>query len=160
MTCSCSDSFWQRTLSRSTIVGAIALLSLLSGMVPLVSLSDRSLSFNSSALAQSVSRQDIKRYARVLLLIEPLRQTAYTNIKKILGSGEVPNIVCTEPNSLRSLPGEARKIAIDYCNQSKKISTDNGLSPARFNAITSQAQSDASLKTEIQNELLLLQQGN
>ncbi|MBW4622204.1 MAG: DUF4168 domain-containing protein [Cyanosarcina radialis HA8281-LM2] len=158
MTFSRSNSIWQRTLSRSTITGAIAIFSLLSGVVPLVSLSDRSLDLNSSALAQSVSKPEIERYARTLLRIEPLRQTAYTNIKKILGSGQVPNIVCTQPNSMRSLPGEARQIAIDYCNQSKKISTENGLSPARFNAITSQAQSDANLRGQIQNELLKLQQ--
>lgn len=158
MTFSRSNSIWQRTLSRSTITGAIAIFSLLSGVIPLVSLSDRSLDFNSAALAQSVSRSEIERYAKTLLQIEPLRQTAYTNIKKILGSGQVPNIVCTQPDSFRSLPSEARQIAIDYCNQSKKISTENRLRPERFNAITSQAQSDANLRGQIQNELLKLQQ--
>lgn len=148
----------RRILSRSVMVGTLTLLSLLSGIVPSFSGRSATLVVNSLAYAQSVDNDDVRQYARVVLLMEPIRQTSYTQIKKIVGS--VPNVVCHQPNTIQSLPRRARPIAINYCNQSKRIVESNGLTIPRFNAITAIAQSDSDLRTRIQNELIRLQKGN
>jgi len=161
-----TSSSHPRLLCRSVIVSAIATLGVLSGIVPGLSSSSPnhshtgigySIGFGSSAYAQSASNEEVRQYAKAVLLMEPIRQSAYAEIKKIIGSGDVPNIVCHERRSLQALPRNAQSIAANYCNQSKKIITSNGLSISRFNEMTMNAQSDANLKTRIQNELLRLQ---
>jgi hypothetical protein len=87
--------------------------------------------------------------------MEPGRQAAYNEIKRIVGSP--PNIACSQPNSLRSLPGNAQAIAINYCKQSQKIVESNGLSIGLFNQITVEAQKNSEVATQIKNEMIRLQ---
>ena len=140
------------------MVGTLTLLSLLSGIVPGLSGRSANFAFSSSAHAQSVDNDNVRRYARAVLLMEPPRQRAYTQIKKILGS--VPNVVCHQPNSIQALPRQARPIAIDYCKQYTSIVASTGLTIPKFNAITAIAQSDSDLRVRIQSELIRLQKGN
>ena len=135
-------------------VGVLAIC--LSGLAP--DLSGRSiLIFSSRAYAQAVSNTEVTNYAQAVLAMEPVRQESYDEIKKIIGSSEVPSIVCYKPASLEALPGNARNIALNYCNRSKNIVESNGLTIARFNAITVSLQNDPDLKTRIHNELVRIQ---
>lgn len=147
--------FLNRMRSRSLVIGAFATLGVLSGFAP--DLSQRSSNiFSSAAYAQAVSNPEVTNYARAVLAMEPVRQTAFNEIKKII-NGDIPPIVCHKPSSLNALPGNARKIAANYCKRSKEIVESNGLQINRFNAITVNLQNDSNLKRRIHNELLRIQ---
>jgi hypothetical protein len=91
--------------------------------------------------------------------MEGVRQFAYDEIKKLLGSSSVPEIVCNRPETINSLPGEAQTIARKYCSQSSAIVANyfpKGKN-TRFNEITSLMQENAALQTRIKNELVRLQ---
>lgn len=113
-----------------------------------------------AAIAQSVSAADLQNYARSLLEIEPIRQSAYSEIKRILGTDQVPRIDCHRPGSLNSLSANIRQIAIDYCEDARRIAQENDLSPEQFNAITRALQSNPSLVPRIEQEMIRLQQGS
>ncbi len=149
-----------RTLSQSLLIGTFTALGLLSGFIPAWSKDSATLVFSTSAYAQAnVSSQDVKNYAQAVLAIERLRQSAYQEIKNILNSKEVPEIVCNNPASINALPGSAQAIAQSYCTQSSAIVANyfpKGKN-ARFNEITVQMQSNSTLRSQIQQELLRLQ---
>ena len=144
-----------RMLSRS-LLSAIAAVSLLSGLTLNFS-SSHPLVVGTTAYAQNVSDPQVTSYAQAVLRMEPVRQQAYDEIKNIIGSSNVPPIVCNKPESLDALPGNARNIATDYCDRSKEIVEKNGLTISRFNEITVNMQSDTNLKDRIQAELLRIQ---
>lgn len=152
-----SRSRFRRNLSRSLLIGSLSTLSLLSGFTPILEQCSWTPIFSSSAFAQSVSDEELQRYARSLLAIEPIRQAAYDEIKRILGTGEVPSITCNRPNSLNRLDANIREIAVNYCNQSTRIVERNNLSIGRFNTITTILQDDPDLLLRIQQEMLRLQ---
>lgn len=116
--------------------------------------------FNAKAHAQnlSVNNNDVMSYAQAVLAIEPVRQQAFGEIKKIIGSGNIPKIVCNEPNSMNSLPGRARDIAINYCKDSQAIVEGNGLTIEQFNRITMEIPKNNSLKKRVYEQLIQLQQ--
>lgn len=151
------DSSFSAQLSRYTLAAAVAALSILCGFVPTVTGKSSVLDFGTSAWAQSVSPDEARRYAATVLEMEPYRQEFYAKIKEILGSGNVPDIVCTERRSLQRLPQKARPIAVEYCNRYKQTAQRNNLSDTQFNNITMWAQSNSEIKTLIQNQMLLLQ---
>ncbi|MEJ1931985.1 DUF4168 domain-containing protein, partial [Nostoc sp. NIES-2111] len=64
-------------------------------------------SLKANAQNQSFNNTEITSYAQAVLAMEPARQQAFGEIKKIVGGGDVPQIVCSEPNSLNGLPGRA-----------------------------------------------------
>jgi Domain of unknown function (DUF4168) len=142
--------------NKALLVATLAAGSVLLGIVPTVSGASPRLTFQTAAYAQEVSQQDAINYARAVLAMEPLRQAAYDDIKRIVGSGQVPNIICNQPSSFGSLPGNARQIAVNYCNRSRDIVREN-LPIDRFNQITERLQSDADLKRRIQNAMIELQ---
>ena len=143
-----------KPLAASLVVGTFATVGL-SGLAP--DLSKRSPLFISVAYAQDMGDTDVTNYAQAVLEMEPVRQTAFDEIKKLIGSGDIPPIVCHKPESLDALPRNARKIAVNYCSQSQKIVESNLLTIARFNAITIDMQNNPNLKTQIQKELLRIQ---
>jgi hypothetical protein len=146
-----------KPIAASLIVGAFATLGVLSGVGSDLSGRSSELVFSSAAYAQAVSNNELANYARAVLVMEPVRQTAFNEIKKIIRSGNIPPIVCHRPQSLNALPRNARKIAVNYCNRSKEIVESNGLTINRFNAITVNLQNDPNLKRRIHNELLRIQ---
>lgn len=115
--------------------------------------------FSGQAQAQTptINSADVDRYARSILALEPARQRAFNEIKKIVGSSDVPKILCNDANSFNALPRNARRVAVEYCNQSQKIVEGNGLTIDRFNLITIELQNNDSLKERIYNTLLRLQ---
>ncbi|MUG95227.1 DUF4168 domain-containing protein [Scytonema sp. UIC 10036] len=139
-----------RILSQSVFVGVIATTSLVSSVWLI----------NSNAYAQNpptVSSNEIISYAKTMLTMEPLRQQAFDEIKKMIGSKEVPQIVCNDKNSFNSLPNKAKDIAVNYCQRYQKVVEDNGMTIERFNRITLEVQNSEDLKRQIYNTLLRLQ---
>jgi hypothetical protein len=88
--------------------------------------------------------------------MEPLRQNAYNEIKKIM-SGAVPDIECYRTESINSLnPAEARQIAKNYCEQALSL-VGNYLTSARFNEITKMADDYPNLRQKIKDRMSQLQ---
>jgi hypothetical protein len=142
---------------RSLAVGMIALVGVLTGAVP--DLSDRSDWLGTEVWAQQgsgVSDEEIRNYARAVLLIEPRRQQAYDEIKGISG-GAVPAVICNETGSINSLNRDLRAIAVNYCEQAKNYIEQHNLTVTRFNEITRSQQANPNLQERIQEELLRLQ---
>lgn len=145
-----------RLLSKSLIVAIISTMSWVAGLAPDFSGRSPVLVFNSTVLAQAVSPQDVSNYARTILALEPVRKDALARIEKILG--KVPPIACSDSKTIDALSGEARAIAVNFCNESKKIVESNGLTANTFNQITANVQNDPALQQRIQQEMLRIQQ--
>ncbi|HEY9604973.1 MAG TPA: DUF4168 domain-containing protein [Allocoleopsis sp.] len=157
----CFQPYFNRILSKSLLIGTLSIIGLLSGLTPGLSgtsPSSESLVFSTAASAQSiVSNEEVQNYARAVLAIEQIRQSAYGEIKKVVG--DVPEIVCNNPASIRTLPGGVQGIAKAYCQQSSAIVGNYfPRGNARFNEITSLMQNNPSLRQRIQSELIRQQQ--
>ncbi|MDZ7959146.1 MAG: DUF4168 domain-containing protein [Aulosira sp. DedQUE10] len=142
---------WQKRLYQSLSYSAIATAGLLASAM-IVS------SKVNAQTPQPVNSDQINNYAQAVLAMEPARQQAFDEIKKIVGGSEIPKIVCNDSKSISSLPKKAQDIAVNYCTRSQKIVEDNGLTIELFNKITVALQSDENLKRQIYNRLLILQQ--
>lgn len=147
---------WNQILSKSLLVGTISAAGVFAGWMPGLPGHSPTLVFGTAAQAQDIGNEEITRYARAVLAMEPKRLEAYNEIKGMVGS--VPPVVCNETKSINTLPGSLRVIAVNYCDQAKKIIETNGLTVARFNDITLNQKADPALKQRIQLELLRLQQ--
>jgi hypothetical protein len=137
----------------------LAVIAILGGVIPEFSWTTAVVSFRSSAYTQDFTADQIKRYATAVLLIETQRKQAYQAISQILGKIP-PAITCNQRESFNNLPANAQKIAVDYCNNSKKIVQDSGLNATEFNAITNRVRSDDNLRRRVQNEMIRLQREN
>lgn len=147
-----------RMLRQSLFAGIISAAALASGWAPgLYGQSSPSLVFGAAAQAQEMSNEEITSYARSVLGIEPKRDRAYNEIKGMVG-GSVPRVVCNETQEINRLSGNVRGIAVNYCQQAKKIIETNGLTVSRFNQLTLLQQANPAVKQRIQAELLRLQQ--
>lgn len=148
--------YFNRILSKSLLVGTLSIVGLLSGLTPGLSGTSHTsgtLVFSTSASAQSaVSQAEVQNYARAVLAIEQIRQSAYSEIKKIVGN--VPEIVCNNPASIRALPRGVQEIAKAYCDQSSAIVGNYfPRGNTRFNEITSLMKKNPVLYQRIQTEL-------
>ena len=115
------------------------------------------LSAKANAQIPPVNNTEITNYAQSILNMEPKRQQAFDKIKKIIGLKEIPKIVCNDPSSMNDLPKEARELAVNYCNDSQNIVSENNLTFDRFNQITVEIQNNSDLKDKIYKTLLRLQ---
>jgi hypothetical protein len=129
----------QRILSQPLILATIATASLIFA----------TFGFNSQGIAQTlnINNTEVTNYAKAVLGMEPVRQQAFEEIKKLIGSKDVPQVICNDPTSINALPGKAKDIAGNYCNHSQKIVEDNGLTVERFNKITLEIQNNNNLKS-------------
>ena len=110
----------------------------------------------SPSFSQSImkfSDTDITNYAQIVLKIEDQRQIAYQKIEEIT-EGLPREISCDQSYTLKQLPNQAQTIAVKFCNLSKKIAQDSGLSSNKFNSITEKAQKDTTLRKRIQNAMI------
>ena len=142
----------QRILSQPLILATIATASLIFG----------TFGFNSQGIAQTlnINNTEVTNYAKAVLGMEPVRQQAFEEIKKLIGSKDVPQVICNDPTSINALPGKAKDIAGNYCNHSQKIVEDSGLTVERFNKITVEIQNNNNLKKQLYNTLLYLQKAS
>ncbi|NEO33619.1 MAG: DUF4168 domain-containing protein [Symploca sp. SIO3C6] len=107
----------------------------------------------------AVSEEEVENYSRAILAIEQSRQAAAKDILETTQLQTVPDINCTQSETIEVLEGTVQEIAIKYCNDSKKVIEDTqNLTVDQFNAISSTAQLDQNLQIRIQNELIRLQQ--
>jgi hypothetical protein len=106
---------------------------------------------------ETITEEEIKNYAKAIMAIETRRQTAFSEIQQQMNQEPIPNIICTQPESLKELPADVQGIAVNYCNKAKEIGVSQGFNMAQFNAITYTAQLDPDLQGQIQNELIRLQ---
>jgi hypothetical protein len=127
------------------------------GLITTTTLVLSTLSLKAHAQNLSVNQNEITSYAQALLAMEPARQQAFGEIKRIVGNGNIPQIVCNEPNSMNSLPNRARNVAVNYCKQSQEIVENHGLSIGRFNRITMEIPNNSNLKQQIYDTLVRLQ---
>ncbi|GBL10379.1 DUF4168 domain-containing protein [Microcystis aeruginosa] len=148
-----------QSLRHSFIVTFLAVIAILGGLIPEFSWTTEVVSFRSSAYTQDFTADQIKRYATAVLLIETQRKQAYQAISQILGKIP-PAITCNQRESFNNLPANAQRIAVDYCNNSKKIVQDSGLTASQFNTITNRISSDDNLRRRVQNEMIRLQREN
>lgn len=148
-------------LAKGCTIALLSLAGLISGHIPSLLHWQTPLVSQLPVVAQPVTPSftdtDIKNYALAVLLMEPIRQAAYNDIKKIIGSRELPAIACHRKRDIDNLPVDIRGIAINYCNQSRKIVISSGLTIGRFNDITNSLGTDQSLEQRIQAELIRLQ---
>jgi hypothetical protein len=147
--CRCSR---KRILCQSFFFGAIASFTLISSPFSLSSKAD------AQTPPPIVDNTQINSYAQAVLAMEPARQNAFEEIKKLIGNGEIPKIVCNDSNSISGLPKKAQDIAVNYCTHAQKIVEDNGLKFDQFNKITIELQNNDILKRQVYNTLLRLQQ--
>lgn len=121
-------------------------MGLFSGWVPGLSQDFSTVVFNTATYAQSA--EQITKYARAVLQMEPVRQTAYQEVRRIL-KGSVPGDVCRQGGAPRSV----KDICSRFYTRSAQIILSNGLSIGEFNEITRRLQGDAGLRTRIQQEM-------
>ncbi|MFM8007137.1 MAG: DUF4168 domain-containing protein, partial [Dolichospermum sp.] len=95
-----------KILSQSLILATITTLSLISD----------TFEFNSSAVAQtfSVNDTELTNYVKAALEIEPVRQQAFEEIKKIIGTKDIPQVICNDRTSISSLPIKVQDIALNF----------------------------------------------
>ncbi|MFM7437341.1 MAG: DUF4168 domain-containing protein [Snowella sp.] len=144
-----------KTFTRFFIINSLAIIGILCGIVPEYAWNSSGLVFSFFAYTQDFSQAQINQYAKVVLEIETERKTAYQQIQKILGKTP-PQISCNQKDSLKKLPNDAQKIAVNFCNKSKKIAQDSGLKSSEFNAITDELKKDSDLKNRIQKAIIQL----
>ncbi|WP_107671049.1 DUF4168 domain-containing protein [Cyanothece sp. BG0011] len=144
----CSLLNLNRIFTRSLMSSLVVFFGILNGcsLVPNVSPTP-------SPPPSSFSDEEVTNYAQTVLKIEDQRRIAYDEIEAVIDN-QPPEIACDQPETIKQLPEQAQKIAVQFCNESKKIAQDSGLSSNQFNAITENAQKDATLKKRIQNAMI------
>lgn len=147
---------WQQRVYRAGIklAGTVALVAFLVGIAPSYTQSIAGGRSNSSVSAQDFSDPILRNYARAVLEIEPLRRSALEEIQRVLGQRAVPSIACNQPGSIASLPPDAQTVAVGYCNESKQVVEEYGLTVSQFNEITLRAKRDPQLREQIQEYML------
>jgi hypothetical protein len=135
-------------LSQPLILASITTVSLISG----------TFGFSSQAIAQTfnVNDAELTNYVKAVLEMEPVRQQAFEEIKKIIGSKDIPQVICNDSASINALPGKAKDIAVNYCNQSQQI-VKKFIPVERFNEITLEKQKNTTLQKQLYKASLNLQ---
>lgn len=145
-----------RVIQSSLTIGwLVGLTVVLAGCSP-ASVSDSSPSI-SPVPGDSISSEEVQNYAKAVLAIEQSRQEAYTEIQQLTNDEQVPDITCTQADTIAVLPLDVRDIAVNYCNRAKEFVENQDLTMSQFNTITVSAQADQNLQTRIKNELIRLQ---
>lgn len=143
-------------LTQITLTTTLAITGMMMGIIPEFDHNFARLNWGYQVVAQTITNEEIDNYAKAVLNIEPLRQQAFNDIEKIMGTNSINNITCDQPQSLNSLNRDARSIAQDYCQSSQKIVENTGLTAKKFNEITQIAQSNQDLQRRIQNAMIQL----
>ncbi|MFM2304957.1 MAG: hypothetical protein RLZZ135_2369 [Cyanobacteriota bacterium] len=125
-------------------------LSILVGIVPDLTFGQPHHIFASAAQAEDFNDTELRNYAAALMKIEPARQSALAEVSKANG-GTLPNLVCSQPDTMEDLNADAKTIFINYCEECKKIAAERGLTIDKFNQITQAVRSTPELKQRVQN---------
>ncbi|NEP73264.1 MULTISPECIES: DUF4168 domain-containing protein [Okeania] len=163
-----------RLMSQSLSAVTLSILGLMMGVIPtrlsnsLIPVFDRAVyaqeSFTDTEEEQEANFTDeeITKYSTTVLQIENLRIGVYQEIQnefqKQSPGGSIPPIICNQKNTVNDLPRNIQVIAVNYCNQAKKIIDSNDMTVTLFNQITMAQKINQTLRERIQTELLRLQQ--
>lgn len=147
---SISLSSLNQVISRSLLVTFLASIGVLGGLAPNLSFSSPHLILSSSAFAQSINDDELRRFAQAAYAIERKRQAVVEGI--VRRNLPVPDTTCAAGGNI---PAELR----DFCDFSRQIIEANQLSVGRFQQIRSAVQSDPTLKQKVDAELRRLQSG-
>ncbi|PSO61835.1 MAG: hypothetical protein BRC38_17180 [Cyanobacteria bacterium QH_6_48_35] len=156
----------KRILSRFLIGGGVATISLFFGFSAHLKKPVFNLNFHAKAQepsnsdTQNLNEKQVMNFSRAVLEIEPLRQSTYDELKKIMGSQSVPSIACNEQQNWRGLSEQAQKIVINYCNRAREIVKSNNLTISQFNEIKMRVDSEPKFKQRIQEALMEIQNSN
>lgn len=142
-------------LTNFFISGILAAFGVFSGTIPQLS-TGGNLNWDTAALAQSYSAQDVQNYARAGYYIELLRQQAYREIMQITNTSP-PNIACNQRQTIEQLSPQVKKIALDYCQESQSIVTRHNLSIERFNQLKNLYDNGGDFYREVQNAIIRIQ---
>ncbi|NCJ08497.1 DUF4168 domain-containing protein [Synechococcales cyanobacterium C] len=123
-----------------------------SGWVPSFSQHTASLSFASTAVAQTASQ--ISNYAEAVLQMEAPRKRYYNEVRSYYQDQSLPNDVCRQSN----LPNRVQGLCDQFFSDSADILRRNNLSIREFNQLTEQIQRDSDLRDRVQQELIRRQQ--
>ena len=134
-------------------ISILAILGIMLGIAPQISLKSYSLNFDSSAYAQNYTRQEMTNYARAGWQIELLRRRTYKKIKQETNS-RPPNIVCNRPETIDRLPQNIRGIARNYCHETTNIIRNNNLSIRRFNQLKKEYDNGGQFHRQVQQILI------
>lgn len=121
-------------------------MGLLSGWVPGLSHDLSTIAFGTATYAQS--SEQVQRYSRSVLMMEPVRQTAYREVQRIM-KGSVPGDVCRQG----AVPRSVKDICSRFYTRSAQIILNNRLSISEFNDITRRLQGDSGLRNRVQEEM-------
>jgi hypothetical protein len=138
-------------LSRSLVVAALAVGAVGLGWVPSLpgSLTARTVQFEAVAFAQDFSADDIEKFVKANLAIEAKRLQTLRDISTQM-QGRATPIACHDAASLNALPVAPRDVAVNYCNEAKKIVANQGLTTERFNQILVQMRQDETVRKRIE----------
>lgn len=100
---------------------------------------------------KTVTAEHVANFVRAAMAMEPKRKQAVEEIQSAMGA--VPAIRCDNRESFNELDPAVRSVAINYCNESKRIVESSGLSVERFNEILMAQKSDQALRDRIQSEI-------
>jgi Domain of unknown function (DUF4168) len=138
-------------LSRPLFLGIVTgVLGILCGIVPDLTAAQPSLVFSSAARADEYTDADLRNYAAALMEIEPIRQSALTQVRATAG-GTLPNLVCNQPNTMEGLNSAAKSLFVNYCDRCESIAASRGLSIERFNQITQSVRSSPQLQNRVRS---------
>ncbi|MFB2893135.1 DUF4168 domain-containing protein [Aerosakkonemataceae cyanobacterium BLCC-F50] len=141
-------SLLNQVISRSLLVTFLASIGVLCGLAPNLSFRSPHLILSSSALAQSISDDEVRRFAQAAYAIEIKRQAL---VQRIVNSGSsVPDTNCAASGSTSA---ELK----DFCEFSRQTIEANQLTVGRFQQIRNAMQSDPTLKERIDAVLRRLQ---
>ena len=122
-----------------------------------------SLLFNSPAMGQTpikVTETQMVNYAKTWLTMNSAREEALVAIKKMMPNRSVPKIACNDPKSIRNLPGKAKKIVVDFCQNFQKTVEANGFTTETFDMMSRELQNNQDLQRKMHNLLIKMQQEN
>lgn len=138
-------------LFRPLLVGVFtSCVGILGGILPDLTAQHPSLLFSSVVHAQEFKDAELRNYAVVLMEIEPVRQSSLAQVSRA-NNGNLPNLVCNQPNTMEGLTTEAKSLFIKYCDKSESIAASRGLKRDRFNQITQAVRSSSQLQERVRS---------
>ncbi|OSO90698.1 hypothetical protein B7O87_07700 [Cylindrospermopsis raciborskii CENA303] len=102
----------------------------------------------------AITSTEITNYAQTVMIMEPKRQQAFKEIKTLINTRSIPIIICNDVNSIKLLPRDAQKIAINYCNEYEETVSENNLTVDRFNQITVEVNNNSVLRERVQKLMM------
>ncbi|MFB2935089.1 DUF4168 domain-containing protein [Aerosakkonemataceae cyanobacterium BLCC-F154] len=145
-----SLSSLNQVIPQALLVTFLASMGVLSGLAPNLSFRSPHLILSSSAFAQSISDDEVRRFAQAAYTIEKKRQAVVQGI--VRRNLRIPDDTCAAGGNI---PPELK----DFCEFSRQTIEANQLTVGRFQQIRSAVQSDPALKQKVDAELRRLQSG-